>query len=65
MRLPAPRSASALRARAERIAATQANIREDARERMLCATKQVQDGRLDVSSLVYEIGQFVHYRSRV
>ena len=42
-----------------------AELREDALERMVCATKQVQDGRLDVSALLYEIGQFVRYRSRV
>lgn len=42
-----------------------AELQEDARERMRCATKQVQDGRLDVSALLYEIGQFLTYRSRV
>lgn len=60
MRLPAPRAAWALRDRAERIATAQADIREDARERTLCATKQVQDGRLDVAALVYELD---HWRA--
>lgn len=46
-------------------ATKRAELREDARERMRCATKQVQDGRLDVSVLLYEIGQFLTYRSRV
>lgn len=65
MRLPTPRAEWALRDRAERLAYKQIEIAEDAWERMLCATKQVQDGRLDVSALLYEIGQFLTYRSRV
>lgn len=43
---------------AARRAAHLADLTEDARERTLCATKLVQDGRADVTVLTYELNRW-------